>query len=121
MAKLEVSRNELGRMKLAYADHFPGRISNTALTNNKTVHRLLNTYFDNFLRNINLKQFDTLFEELDFKTIDDIDALKITLFYFTDKVINGRKCHCQINFSWLNEVWIYEAIRGLLSSWVVKT
>ena len=27
MAKLEVSRNKLGKMKLAYADHFLGRIS----------------------------------------------------------------------------------------------
>ena len=27
MAKSEESRNELGMMKLAYADHFPGRIS----------------------------------------------------------------------------------------------
>ena len=27
MAKSEVLRNELGRMKLAYADHFSGRIS----------------------------------------------------------------------------------------------
>ena len=27
MTKSEVSRNELGRMKLAYADHFPWRIS----------------------------------------------------------------------------------------------
>ena len=55
-------------------------------------------------RNINLKQFDALFEELDFEAMDDIDALKIALFYFMDKVLNGRKGHCQINFSWLNEV-----------------
>ena len=36
--------------------------------------------------------------------MDDIDALKITLIYFADRVLNGRKRHCQINFSLLNEV-----------------
>ncbi|GAY35510.1 hypothetical protein CUMW_278510 [Citrus unshiu] len=76
----------------------------TALTNNKTVHRLLNTYFDSLFHNINLKQFDALFEELNFEAMDDIDALKIVLIYFADRVLNGRKGHCQINFSWLNEV-----------------
>ncbi|KAK9187613.1 hypothetical protein WN944_019011 [Citrus x changshan-huyou] len=76
----------------------------TAQTNNKTVHRLLNTYFDGLFRNITLKQFDALFEELDFKAMDDIDTLKIALFYFADRVLNGRKGYCQINFSWLNEV-----------------
>ena len=194
MAKSKVSRNELGRMKLPYTDHFPGQIwsmcsfstvikfierkltkqqlrlfkddifghflecrsipfsgvilhnvllrqvahgeyrgedqlwfqigeylirlsigewclvtalsygVDTALTNNKTVHKLLNTYFDGLFRNITLKQFDALFEELDFKAMDDIDTLKIALFYFADRVLNGRKGYCQINFSWLNEV-----------------
>ena len=70
----------------------------TALTNNKTVHKLLNTYFDGLFRNITLKQFDALFEELDFKAMDDIDTLKIALFYFANRVLNGRKGHCQINF-----------------------
>ena len=56
----------------------------TALTNNKMVHRLLNTCFDGLFRNINLKQFDALFKELDFKAMDNINALKITLFYFVD-------------------------------------
>ncbi|GAY31825.1 hypothetical protein CUMW_272370 [Citrus unshiu] len=151
----------------------------TTLRNKKTVHRLLNMYFDGLFRNINLKQFDALFEKLDFEAMDDIDALKIVLFYFADRDLNGRKDHCQINFSWLNEVdniehrnrpwgrlswetvcksldkalnekdekfkttrlekpnhkiekynvygftsgvqaWIYEAIRGLPSSWVMK-
>ena len=77
----------------------------TALTNNKSGHRLLKTYFGGDLfRNINLKQFDALFEKLNFKAMDDIDALKIALFYFADRVLNGRKGHCQINFDWLNEV-----------------
>ena len=75
-----------------------------ALTNNKTVHRLLNKYFDGLFHNINLKQFDTLFKKLDFEAMDDIDALKIALFYFADRVLNGRKDHFQIYFSWLNEV-----------------
>ncbi|GAY49411.1 hypothetical protein CUMW_118870, partial [Citrus unshiu] len=70
---------------------------------------LLNTYFDRLFRNINLKQFDALFEELDFEAMDDIDALKTVLFYFADRVLNGRKA------------WIYEAIGGVPSAWVVKT
>ena len=76
----------------------------TALTNNKTVHRLLNKYFDGLFHNINLKLFDALFKELDFEAMDNIVALKIALFYFADRVLNGRKCHFQIYFSWLNEV-----------------
>ena len=75
----------------------------TALTNKKMVNRLLNTYVDGLFHNINLKQIDVLFE-LDFEVMDNIDALKIALFYFADRVVNGRKCHCQINFSLLNEV-----------------
>ena len=68
------------------------------------VHRLLNTYFDDLFHNINLKQFGSRFEDLNFKVMDDIDTLKITLFYFADRVLNGRKSHCQINFSLLNQV-----------------
>ena len=42
--------------------------------------------------------------DLDFKAMDDIDVLKIALFYFADRVLNRRKDHCQINFNLLNEV-----------------
>ena len=41
---------------------------------------------------------------LDFRAMDDTDALKIALFHFADRVLNGRKDHCQINFNLLNEV-----------------
>ncbi|GAY69413.1 hypothetical protein CUMW_271770, partial [Citrus unshiu] len=132
-------------------------------------------------RKINLKEFDALFKKLKFEEMDDMDALKIVLFYFADRVLNARKNHCQINFNWRNkfddieyfrnhpwglvswemvyesldnalfekdekfkttrlknpdhniekynlygftfgvQAWIYEAIGGLLSTWVVKT
>ncbi|GAY56585.1 hypothetical protein CUMW_173050 [Citrus unshiu] len=148
---------------------------------NKTVDRLWKTYFGGVHRKINVKEFDAFFKELKFEEIDDLDALKIALFYFADIVLNVRKNHCQINFDWLNEVddiqyfrnrpwglvswemvydsldnalfekdekfkttrlknpdhniekynlygftsgvqaWIYEAIGGLPSTWVVKT
>ncbi|GAY53431.1 hypothetical protein CUMW_149210 [Citrus unshiu] len=55
-------------------------------------------------RKINVKEFDALFKELKFEEMDDMDALKIALFYFADRVLNARKNHCQINFDWLNEV-----------------
>ena len=57
----------------------------TALRNKKTVYRLLNTYFDGLHRNINLKQFEALFEKLKFEAMDDIDVLKIALFYFAEE------------------------------------
>ena len=76
----------------------------TALRNKQTVHRLLDMYFDGLHRNINVKQFDVLFKKLKFEAMDDIDPLKIALFYFADRVPNARKNHCQVNFSWLNEV-----------------
>ncbi|KDO38487.1 hypothetical protein CISIN_1g042696mg [Citrus sinensis] len=137
--------------------------------------------FGGMHRKINLKEFDALFKKLKFEEMDDMDALKIVLFYFADRVLNARKNHCQINFNWLNkfddieyfrnhpwglvswemvyesldnalfekdekfkttrlknpdhniekynlygftfgvQAWIYEAIGGLLSTWVVKT
>ncbi|GAY66809.1 hypothetical protein CUMW_251730 [Citrus unshiu] len=61
-------------------------------------------YFGGVHRKINVKEFDALFKELKFEEMDDMDALKIALFYFTDRVLNARKNHCQINFDWLNEV-----------------
>ena len=36
--------------------------------------------------------------------MDDTDALKIALFYFVTRVLNGRKDHYQINFNLLNEI-----------------
>lgn len=70
----------------------------------KMVHRLLNIYFDSLFDNINLKQFNLRFEDFDFEAMDDINALKIALYYFVDMVLNGRKTHCQINFSLLKQV-----------------
>ena len=42
--------------------------------------------------------------DLDFEAMDDNDALKITLFYFVNRILNRRKKHCRINFKLLNEV-----------------
>ncbi|XP_052299745.1 uncharacterized protein LOC127903119 [Citrus sinensis] len=149
--------------------------------NDEMEQRLRNTYFGGVYRKINVKQFDAVFKELKFEEMDDMDALKIALFYFADRVLNARKNHCQINFDWLDQVddiqyfrkhpwgllswemiyesldnalfqkdekfkktrlknpdhniekynlygftygvqaWIYEAIGGLPSTWVVKT
>ncbi|GAY56083.1 hypothetical protein CUMW_169090 [Citrus unshiu] len=61
----------------------------TELRNNKTVYRLRNMYFGGVHRKINLKEFDVLFEKLKFEAMDDIDALKIALFYFVDRVLNA--------------------------------
>ncbi|KAK9181049.1 hypothetical protein WN944_024186 [Citrus x changshan-huyou] len=148
--------------------------------NDEMEQRLWNTYFGGVHRKINVKQFDAVFKELKFEEMNDMDALKIALFYFADRVLNVRKNHCQINFDWLDQVddiqyfrkrpwgllswemiyesldnalfekdekfkktrlknpdhnikkynlygftsgvqaWIYEAIRGLPSTWVVK-
>ena len=74
------------------------------LTKHKTNHRLLNKYFGGRIRDINLGQFEEIFMNLRFKTMNDIDALKIAMFYFADRVLHGRKDHCQINFNLLNEV-----------------
>ncbi|GAY65417.1 hypothetical protein CUMW_240980 [Citrus unshiu] len=153
----------------------------TELRDDKKIDRLWKTYFGGVHRKINIKEFDALFKELKFEEVDDMDALKIALFYFANRVLNERKNHCQINFDWLNEVddiqyfrnrpwglvswemvydslddtlfekdekfkttrlknpdhniekynlygftsgvqaWIYEAIGGLPSTWVIKT
>ena len=72
--------------------------------NDEMEQRLRNTYFGGVHRKINVLEFDALFKELKFEEMDDMDALKIALFYFADRVLNARKNHCQINFDWLNEV-----------------
>ncbi|KDO37098.1 hypothetical protein CISIN_1g039185mg [Citrus sinensis] len=91
----------------------------TELRNNQTVRRLRNTYFGGVHRKINLKEFDALFKKLKFEAMDDMDALNIALFYFSDRVINARKNHYQINFDWLNEIDDIQYFRnrpwGLLS------
>ncbi|GAY54484.1 hypothetical protein CUMW_157050 [Citrus unshiu] len=77
------------------------------LRDDKKVDRLQKTYFDGVHRKINVKEFDALFKESKFEEMDDMDnmdALKIALFHFADRVLNARKNHCQINFDWLNEV-----------------
>ena len=61
----------------------------------KMEQRLRNTYFGGVHRKINVKQFDAVFKELKF---EEMDALKIALFYFADRVLNARKNYCQINF-----------------------
>ena len=64
------------------------------LPNNiKTQHRVLNKYFGGRFKNLNLKQLDSIFATLNFHAMDDIDALKITLYYFADRVLNERKDH----------------------------
>ncbi|XP_052297102.1 uncharacterized protein LOC127902282 isoform X2 [Citrus sinensis] len=63
--------------------------------------------------------FQIVFKELKFEEMDDMDALKIALFYFADRVLNARKNHCQINFDWLDQVDDIQYFRkrpwGLLS------
>ncbi|GAY57721.1 hypothetical protein CUMW_181630 [Citrus unshiu] len=76
----------------------------TKLKNNEMEHRLRNTYFGGVHCKINVNEFDALFKKLKFEEMDDMDALKIALFYFVDRVLNARKNHCQINFDWLNQV-----------------
>ncbi|KDO50524.1 hypothetical protein CISIN_1g024656mg [Citrus sinensis] len=121
------------------------------LRNNKTVHRLRNTYFGGVHRKINLKEFDALFKKLKFK---EIDALKIALLYFADRgLLSWEMIYKSVDDALfekdekfkttrlknpyhniekynvygftsgvqLLQAWIYEAIGGLPSTWVVKT
>ncbi|GAY68271.1 hypothetical protein CUMW_262830 [Citrus unshiu] len=102
-------------------------VVNTELRNNQTMHRLRNTYFDGVHCKINLKEFDALFKKLKFEEMDDMDTLKIVLFYFTDRTTRLKNPHDNIEkynlygFTSGVQAWIYEAIRGLPSTWVVKT
>ena len=63
---------------------------------------LLNKYFDDLFRKMNLAQFESRFMDLDFEVMEDIHVLKIALFNFVYKVLNGRTENCQINFSLFN-------------------
>lgn len=53
-------------------------------------HRLHDLYYNRNPR-VTIKQSDENFEEFNFNDTDDIDVLKITLYYFANKVLNGRK------------------------------
>ncbi|KAH9667254.1 hypothetical protein KPL70_020965 [Citrus sinensis] len=129
--------------------------------NDEMEQRLRNTYFGGVHRKINVKEFDAIFKELKFEEMDDMDALKIALFYFADRVLNAIRKHPWGLLSWEMiyesldnalfekdekfkktrlknpdhniekynlygftsgvQAWIYEAIGGLPSTWVVKT
>ena len=65
--------------------------------NDEMEQRLRNTYFGGVRRKLNVNEFDAVFKELKFEEMDDMDALKIALFYFADRVLNARKNHCQIS------------------------
>ena len=52
---------------------------------------LLNKYFGDLFRKMNLVQFASIFVDLHFDNMDNIDALKMMLYYFIDRVLTGRK------------------------------
>ena len=82
-------------------------------------HRLRDLYFEGDL-GANLKEFDAKFEDLNFNDMDDVDALKIVLYYFADRVLNGRKDERKLNSMLLYEVDHLEYFRSLpwgCSSW----
>ncbi|GAY63399.1 hypothetical protein CUMW_225250 [Citrus unshiu] len=91
----------------------------TKQKNDEMEQRLRNTYFGGVHRKISVNEFDAVFKKLKFEEMDNMEALKIALFYFTDRVLNARKNHCQINFDWLDQVDDIEYFRkrpwGLLS------
>lgn len=60
-------------------------------------------YFDGDI-GVNLKELDANFEDLKFNDMDDSNALKIVLYYFTDRVLNRRKDERRQNPSLLNIV-----------------
>ena len=60
-------------------------------------------YFDGNLR-ANLKELDENFEDLNFNDMDNIDALKTALYYFANRVFNGRKYRRTLNSLLLNNI-----------------
>ena len=72
--------------------------SNVEPKNLKTQHRVRNKYFDSRFKDLNLKQLDARFAALNFRAMDDTNALKIALYYFANRVLNGRKDHSQADF-----------------------
>lgn len=75
-------------------------------------HRLRDLYFDGNLE-VNLKQFDARLKDLNFDDMDDVDALKVTLYYFADRVLNGRKDERKPNSLLLNDFDDLEYLRSL--------
>ncbi len=71
-------------MRLSYGE-------DAVLKKSKTMHRLLNTYFDSLFRNINLNQFNSRFEELDFEVMDNIDTLKDRAILFCEQSSKWEK------------------------------
>ncbi|KAH9744678.1 glucan endo-1,3-beta-D-glucosidase [Citrus sinensis] len=92
------------------------------LQNLKTQHRVLNKYFDGRFKDLNLKQLDAKFVALNFRVMDD--ALKITLYYFADRVLNKRKDYSQDDFQLMNYVDDIDRFRtkrpSFAFSWVQK-
>ena len=84
-------------------------------------HRLRDLYFDGDI-GAKLKQFDARFEDLNFNNMEDVNALKITLYYFADRVLNGRKDEHKPNSVLLNKFDDLDYFRSLpwgCSSWQI--
>ena len=82
-------------------------------------HMLRDLYFNGDL-GANLKQFDARFDDLNFNNMEDVNALKIVLYYFADRVLNRRKGERKPNSMLLNEFDDLDYFRSLLwgrSSW----
>jgi Domain of unknown function (DUF1985) len=65
-------------------------------------NRLLKKYFGN-CSSLSLKELDERFMFLDFKGMKDLDALKIALYYFADRVLFGRKSNRAVDMSLLQQ------------------
>lgn len=83
----------------------------------KALDRVVNKYFSGRFKDMNLKQLDARFIALNFRAIDDIDALKIALYYFTNRVLNGRNDHSQVDSHLMNYVEDMDHFRSC--PWVI--
>lgn len=54
------------------------------------------------------------FEDLNFNDMDNIDALQIVLYYFADRVLNGRKDQRTLNSLLLHNIDNLEYFKCLL-------
>lgn len=53
-------------------------------------NRLCDLYFESNI-DVTLKRFNKKFENLNFNDMSDVDALKVALYYFADRVLNRSK------------------------------
>lgn len=95
---IRFSRMEFGLITGLNFGHYPQELGGST--------RLRETYFDGSPV-ITFKDIDLAYDRLDFTTVDDMDAVKLSLFFFVERLLLGRPTRHR------SDPWVLELVDDL--------